>query len=701
MGVIIMKILAFKFFRTACRQLRGSHYGFKASLLLCWMIPAWVQAAPQLVDIRYNDLVTNQLQVELIFDEAIGKPDSSLELDPSRLVLMFEGASPALELNRIPVDKAGVKSIEAAIVNQGLQIEMIFDHMLEYQQQVQGNRFVVLLGDKARSVPVLTAVDGAGEAVATNPLMNRLTDIDFRLKESKQGLLKLDFHNSSLVADVKQRANKLEIRLFGTEISDEQLYTMDVMDFDTPVRSFETFRDDDGTRIVLDTHKDFQYEYQQQGASFELLVFEPAQITRQKEKVTYEGKKISLNFQRIPVRTVLQIIADYNNFNLVTGDSVGGEITLRLEEVPWDQALDIILKLKGLDKRIDGNILLVAPASELALREAEELKTNQEVEQLAPLYSEFLQINYAKAKDIAELLKSGETSMLSARGAVAVDERTNTLLLQDTAAKIDDVRRLIEVLDIPVRQVVIESRVVTVRDQITEEMGIRWGITDTISDGAVSGTLAGASTAAGGAVPNLTDQLNVNLPVTDPAGTIGFQVAKLADGTILDLELSALERENKGEIIARPSITTGNQKPAYIHQGTEIPYVQATSSGATSVSFKKAVLGLKVTPHITPDNRIILDLVITQNARGETVPTSTGDAVAIDTQEIGTQVLVNNGSTVVLGGIYQQQLINTVTKVPVLGDVPLVGWMFRQDSDITERRELLIFVTPRIITEEN
>ena len=694
-----MKNSAFNYVRKTASQLASLGRWTRNCLLLLLLLPLGVQAAPQLVDIRYSDLVADQLQVELIFDEAINKPDSSLELDPARLVLTFDGASPALQLSTIPVAKAGVESIQTFAVNKGVRVELMFERVLQYQQRIQGNRYIVLVGEQARSVPVISA-DGDTPEI-TNQLLNKLTDIDFRLKESGQGLLKLDFQNSSLVADVRQQANKLEIRLFGTDIGEEHLYTMDVMDFDTPVRSFETFRNEEGTRILVDMAKDFEYEYQQKGAAFELLVKPPEQISRQKEKVVYEGKKISLNFQRIPVRTVLQIIADYNNFNLVTGDSVGGEITLRLEEVPWDQALDIILKLKGLDKRIDGNILLVAPAAELALREAEELKTNQEVEQLAPLYSEFMQINYAKARDIAELLKTGDTSILSARGTVAVDERTNTLLLQDTAAKLEDVRRLIEVLDIPVRQVVIESRMVTVRDQLTEEMGIRWGITDTISDGAVSGTLGGAASAASGVVPNLTDQLNVNLPVTNPAGSIAFQVAKLADGTILDLELSALERENKGEIIARPSITTANQKPAYIEQGTEIPYVQATSSGATSVSFKKAVLGLKVTPHITPDNRIILDLVITQNARGETVPTSTGDAVAIDTQEIGTQVLVNNGETVVLGGIYQQQLVNTVTKVPVLGDMPLVGWLFRSDSDITERRELLIFVTPKILTEQN
>lgn len=421
-------------------------------------------------------------------------------------------------------------------------------------------------------------------------------------------------------------------------------------------------------------------------------------VTSEK-KSNYVNKNISLNFQKITVRSALQIIADYNDFNLITGDSVTGDITLKLKDVPWEQALDMILKFKGLDKRIEGNILLIAPIEELAKREANELKSNQETEQLLPLHTEFLQINYAKAKEIALLLDDGSSKILSSRGSVSVDIRTNTLLIQDTNKKIENVKKLIAALDVAVKQVLIEARIVTVTDNVSEEFGIKWGITDQINNGVTSGTLEGVSSYSGGITPNLSDKLNVNLPISDAAGTIAFQVSKLANGTILDLELSALERENKGEIIARPSITTANQKTAFISQGTEIPYVSAASSGATTVSFKPAELALKVTPHITPDNRVILDLNISQDTRGDTVKTAVGEAVSINTQRIGTQVLVNNGETIVLGGIYQQQLIYSVTKVPVLGDIPYLGWLFRTEKDYTERRELLIFVTPRIVTE--
>jgi type IV pilus assembly protein PilQ len=375
-------------------------------------------------------------------------------------------------------------------------------------------------------------------------------------------------------------------------------------------------------------------------------------------------------------------------------------VTISLSGVPWDQALDMILRVKGLDKRLEGNILLIAPAEELAARETQALQSKKQVSDLAPLHTVNIPINYAKAAALATILKSTEGGILSDRGGVTVDDRTNTLLIRDTLASIDQARKMIDVLDVPVKQVLIESRMVTVLDNVDEQLGVRWGFSDRQDDNGVSGSIEGADTIAGGVIPTIGDRLNVNLPVASTsAASIGFQVASLVDGTILDLELSALESENKGEIIASPRITVANQHEAYIEQGTEIPFVQATSSGATAVEFKKAVLSLKVTPHITPDNRIILDLVVTQDTRGETVSTSTGDAVAIDTQEIKTQVLVENGETIVLGGIFQQTSSDGVTKVPLFGDLPLVGALFRNTSQIQQKRELLIFVTPKIVTE--
>lgn len=412
-------------------------------------------------------------------------------------------------------------------------------------------------------------------------------------------------------------------------------------------------------------------------------------------------RPISLHFQDIPVRSVLQILADYNGFNLVTSDSVTGNITLRLDDVPWQQALDTILNIKALASRRHGNILLIAPAAELAAQDTALLQAKQQAAKLAPLHTRYIRLNYANADELAELLKQSATQLLSGRGSVAVDARTNTLLVRDTAAAQTAIQHMVNALDQAVRQVTIKSRVVTVNDSLSDELGIRWGYTQQSGVFASSGSLTATDNLANGTSAALADRLNVDLPVADSAGSIAFHLARLADDKLLDLELSALEEESKGEIIASPQLTTVDKKPAYIEQGMEIPYEESSSSGATSVTFKKAVLSLRVTPSITVDGQIMLDLVITQDTQGESVPTANGgNAVAIDTQEIGTQVLVNNGETIVLGGIYQHETINTIKKVPVLGDLPGLGWLFRSKRESQQKREVLIFVTPKIATKD-
>ena len=416
------------------------------------------------------------------------------------------------------------------------------------------------------------------------------------------------------------------------------------------------------------------------------------------EKSAFNHGDISLDFQDIPIRKALQVIADYNRFNLITSDSVTGNITLHLEKVPWEQALAIILKVKGLDKRMQGNILMVAPAKELAAREAESLQIQQQVEDLGPLHFDYVQINYGKAIDFSALIKNKATSVLSPRGSVSYDERTNTLLIRDTAKSIAEIKHMVTVLDMPVRQVIIEARVVTVQERFNKDLGIRWGVTNTTASSTTSGLLGGDETIHTGNFPGFIDRLNVNLPVVNPAGAVAFQIARLANGAMLDLELSAMEQENKGEVIASPRITTANQKEAYIEQGIEIPYQESSLSGATATQFKKAVLSLKVTPHITPDDKIILDLVITQDTVSEV---KSGFAPAIDTQRLGTQVLVSHGETIVLGGIYQQAIISSVTKIPLLGDIPYLGWLFSNTSESHQKKELLIFVTPHIVSEQD
>jgi len=408
----------------------------------------------------------------------------------------------------------------------------------------------------------------------------------------------------------------------------------------------------------------------------------------------YVGKPISLNFQDIPIRNALQIIADASQFNLVMSDAVKGNITLRLEQVPWDQALATILALKKLTQRRLGTIITVSaqPAALTAQKNMVSHSDNADA-----ISSEFIAINYANAADVVTMLTAHDAHLLSSRGHVSFDARTNTVLVRDTPLVIQTIKSMVQVLDVPVRQVVIEARMVTVNESIGKKLGVQWGGTGSLGQVAGAGTLQGIAQTGS---DSLSDRLSVNLPVLGAAGNLALQMGQLASGNILDLQLSALEQENKAEIIATPRITALNHQTAYIEQGTEIPYVEASSSGATSVSFKKAVLSLKVTPQIMPNNNVMLDLVITQDAKGDTVSTSTGDAVAINTQEISTQVLAKNQQTLVLGGIYQARVTNTVNKVPLLGDIPFLGYFFRNTQHETSKAELLIFVTPHIVTQK-
>ncbi|MCU9922413.1 type IV pilus secretin PilQ [Aeromonas caviae] len=738
--------------RTTIRRMTGVALLWLGGCTQVWAVPA-------LQEVKVNPLLADQLLLELSFSEPVSGFTDRLTYEPNQLLLHVPGAIGALTVNPLPIKQQGVNNLLVEGKGQGLDIKIALDQLTPYQVHQQGNKLLVALGDKAgqpvassaapvaagqsalvRSQPVTQSalIDTqrvaqnqsqyqAQPAVASSPVapgkpvlsvsqanmggayFNSVKGVDFRRGKEGQGEFLVMLDNSSAAVDVSSRGQKVLAKFHGTRVPDDQLNLINVQDFATPVSQVEVFRQGNDTLFELSVNGQFDYRYDQADKMFIIEVKKRVATTAAKQ---YQGKPISLNFQDIPVRTVLQIIADFNNLNLVTTDSVSGNITLRLDGVPWEQALDIILKVRGLDKRLDNNILLVAPADEIAAREKQQMESRNQVADLAPLYTEYLQINYAKASEVAALLSSESTKLLSPRGAVSVDERTNVLVVKDTADVISNVKRMLDILDIPVKQVVIEARMVTIDDGFDEALGVRWGVTKTDGHGnGTSGTIEGNDGSGNGNLnpdgsintdmtrPDVADRLNVNLPVTNAAGTLAFQVARLANGTLLDLELSALEKESKAEIIASPRVTTANQKPALIEQGTEIPYVESSSSGATSVTFKKAVLSLKVTPQITPDNRVILDLTVTQDTKGETVPTGTGDAVSINAQSITTQVLVNNGETLVLGGIYQQTIKSDVSKVPLLGDIPGLGYLFKKTTSENKKRELLIFVTPRIVTD--
>ncbi|MEZ8059408.1 type IV pilus secretin PilQ [Vibrio splendidus] len=540
-------------------------------------------------------------------------------------------------------------------------------------------------------------------------LPNKLENIDFRVNKDKDAVIIIELATSTAVVDVQRAQEGLSIELLNTQVNDDKLYLLDVKDFATLVEGIEVYKETPSTRLLATIAGDYQYEYNLKGRFIEVVISKPVinEATKEKSVLEKEGKLISINFQDIPVRNVLQLIADYNDFNLVVSDSVAGNLTLRLDGVPWQQVLDIILQVKGLDKRVDGNVILVAPKAELDLREQQALEKSRLEEELGELKSEIIKINFAKATDIADMIGGeGAVSMLSDRGSITIDERTNSLLIRELEENIAVIRGIIESLDIPVKQVQIEARIVTVTEGNLDELGVRWGVSSTNGSFKVGGSIEGNHPSQitpyddNGGNSAIDDFLNVNLGATSPnASSIAFQVAKLGSDTLLDLELSALQQESKAEIISSPRLITTNKKPAYIEQGTEIPYLESSSSGATSVAFKKAVLSLKVTPQITPDNRLVLDLSVTQDRPGQVVKTGTGEAVAIDTQRIGTQVLVNNGETVVLGGIFQHSVSSTVDKVPLLGDLPVLGALFRRSYENVGKSELLIFVTPKVVIQ--
>ena len=648
----------------------------------------------KLLSISYNTIQDDQIELVFEFSADITVlPIVDTSMNPAFVKIDFTASAYDEKIKETLINHAGVHNILLDHTTGNVIAMINLEELSVFDVAMNGKKFSITF-NYGKSAELVELLSPAGEE-----FINHVQSLDFRLGENGEAEILVYLKENVLAVDVNDKLGKINVEFHNTKIPDDLLYTLDVTDFGTTVTGIETFKEGRNARLVIDVNNHFTFSHTQNDNLFILSVKE-----KEKELPGYlgdsedfTGRVISLNFQDIPVRTVLQIIADYNEFNLITSDTVTGNITLRLDGVPWDQALDIILKVKGLDKRMQGNILMVAPSDELAAREAQSLQAQQQVEELALLHSEYVQINYAKASEFADLIKNDDTSILSARGSVSVDERTNTLLIRDTAKSIEDIKRMVNILDIPVRQVIIEARMVTVKDQVGEELGIRWGVSDTQFnkssnyDYKTSGSIEGY-----GSTPTIGDTLNVNLPAAAGSPSIAFQVARLASGTILDLELSAMEKENKGEIIASPRITTANQKEAYIEQGVEIPYQEAASSGATSTQFKKAVLSLTVTPHITPDDKIILDLVVTQDTISDI---TSGQAPAIDTQRIGTQVLVNNGETIVLGGIYQQAIISSVSKVPVLGDIPYLGWLFRNTSQFNEKKELLIFVTPRIVTD--
>lgn len=705
---------------------------------------ALAQSTNRLESIQAQATAGNKVELTLRLSQDAPTPLTFTVDNPARIALDLPDTSVAMTSRRVDVKQGVLDTVNVAEANGRTRVVLNVDSLVPYETRVQGNTIVVSLATAGtgRATQSSAALSGGFAAAAQRPAaaanvsgVRSVNNIDFRRAGDGSARIIVELTDSKVPADLRQEGGKIVVNFAKTAIPENLLQRLDVVDFATPVSSVDALRVGDGTRLVISASGDYEQLAYQSDNVYTIEVKPVVKLPPElRDKKEYIGERLTLNFQDIETRAVLQLLADTSGQNMVISDSVAGNVTLRLQNVPWDQALDVVMRTKGLDSRQEGNVIYIAPANEIAAREKELLTARKEAQELSPLRTEYLQVNYAKAADLATLIKSGAGSLISERGSVAIDERTNTLLLQDTSERLADIRRLVSTLDIPVKQVMIEARIVIVSDDYSRDLGVRFGANVAFSQGGSDGlgllggplngengvgispypALAGENdddppigTPTNGSDGQLggfilpesaADRYLVNLPAANPAGRLAL--ALIDSDYLVDLELSAAQAEGRGEIISSPRLITANQREATIEQGVEIPYQESSSSGATTTQFKKAVLSLKVTPQITPDNRVILDLTVSKDSVGQLVASATGGFVpSIDTREIVTQVLVNDGQTVVLGGILETERRDAERKVPYLGDIPVVGRLFKQTTTTDNKDELLIFVTPRILRE--
>lgn len=681
---------------SACVLLKGTAITIVA---IFWAGIVHAQTTTTLDKISFSTLPGDRVQVVLDMSGPVAEPLSFAIDEPARVALDFPGVSLNLPRKTEDIGVGMARSVTAVEAGGRSRVVLSLVKLVPYAIDISGNQVVLTLDSTGSTTSQAAAKRAAG-------LKGSIESIDFRRGESGEGRIMVTLSDPAIVVNTFEQGDDIIVEFIGVDLPENLSRRLDVIDFATPVKVVDTKQDRGNVRMIIEASGVFDHLAYQSDDLFTLDVkalSEAEQEKAKKDKFTYTGERLSLNFQNIEVRAVLQLIADFTGLNMVASDTVSGSLTLRLKNVPWDQALDIILKTKGLAMRKTGNVILIAPTEEIAAREKLELEAQKQIEELAPLRSEFIQVNYAKASTLATLLKAEENSLMTDRGRVSVDERTNTLLVRDTSEAINGIRELVATLDIPVRQVLIESRIVIADDSFNRDLGVRFGVSyawnvngSQRTQAAVGGGLPG-DTNFGGTVgfnDGTNENLLVDLPIGNPASAIKFAVVSIPD-FILQLELQALQLEGRGEVISNPRVVTANQKEATIEQGTEIPFQEASSSGATSTSFKKAVLSLRVTPQITPDDRVIMDLEVNQDTVGQEF----SGIPSVDTRSIATQVLVDNGDTVVLGGIYEQTQREDIEKVPFFGDLPYLSWLFKTTSVRDDKRELIIFVTPRILKD--
>ena len=671
-------------------------------------------------NIEFSSLPGDKTEIKMIFDGVPPDPSGYTIEQPARIALDLDGVRSGLSSKHHSLGSGNARSVTVVESDGRTRIIISMSELVGYSSRVSDNSLYILVGeDETGSGSVASSGYSAmlvSEPVEEATVANNLPvveEIDFRRGQNGEGLVMVKLSKVGVGVDLSSESGKIRVEFENTAIRESLQRRLDVTDFATPVLKVDSLSEDGDTVMLIEPIGEYDYLAYQADDIFTVEVKSLSQASREfeEEAFRFRGEKLSLNFQDIEIRSVLQLLADFTDLNLVASDTVAGRITLRLKKVPWDQALEIIMKTKGLDKRLVGNVLMVAPAAELQAREQLELESRQQIRELAPLQTEFIEVKYASASEIYRLFKGAEgddgvEGVISNRGSVIVDERTNSIIITDTTDRINEFKQVLDRLDVPVRQVLIEARIVTAASSFGESLGVRWGALgfQNYDDGETFAHFGGSLTTLGelkdfqsseDAAFNYSteDNLIVDLGAGGAATTFAFGV--VGEDYLLDMELSALETEGRGEVIARPKVITADKQSASIASGDQIPYQEASSSGATATQFVDAVLGLTVTPRITPDDRIIMDLEVNQDSIGAVF----NGVPSIRTNSIQTQVLVNNGETVVLGGVFQTVVSEGITKTPLLGDLPWVGNLFRQKSKSDDKQELLIFITPRLIRD--
>ena len=683
--------------------------------LFIGVLSGLAQAAPTVTDIEFSSRPGSKFEVRVDFNETPPDLKSYTIEKPARIAIDFPNTTSSLERKRFSLPYGNATGV--VVLESGDRTRMVVNlvKLVPYSTRVDGNSVYLVVGqDGAQEYMKQTTdphtVPGAMDKVAE--VVSEIVDLKFQRTADNEGRLTLDLTDPSVDVNVFSEAGDVQVEFLDTNVPERLLRRYDVTDFATPVNSVDVKTTERGALLSLKTTGDYDYLAYQTDNQYVLSIkpLSKKEMEARANEFTYVGDRISLNFQDIEVRAVLQLIADFTELNLVASDTVSGRITLRLQNVPWDQALELVLKTKGLDKRQVGNVLMVAPAAEIAERERQQIEANKQIAELAPLQSEFVRIRYASAAEVVNLFQAGSEDggrLISPRGSVIVDSRTNSLIITDTAAKLAEIRDLIELVDIPVRQVMIEARIVIAQTDLTKNLGIEWGGGYLNNDGdnifSVSGdtdNVVNLNQSVIDGSPASLDYPGALLVDLGVASNSGFAVGFTSNDLFLTAELSALEAAGDGEVVSQPKVITGDKQAANIKSGVEVPYQESSASGETTTSFKDAVLELDVTPNITPDDRILLDLQINQDSVGDLVPSGRGGFIpSIDTTELTTQVLVGNGETVVLGGVFKTEKLNSVNKVPFFGDIPYIGAFFRSESTSNTKTETLIFITPRILAD--